>query len=145
LLPLADKVRVRTTVSNDHFAWFLLTCSDESFRDAQRARKLVQSVTKAVPERRPAWRTLSLAHYRLGQWDAAEAALQTLFTSATDESTDAGALYLLAMIQWQKGERDEAREAFDRATAAMKSTNMSDSNIDILANEARLLLASKEN
>ena len=131
---------MRSTVSQDHFAWFLLTCPDESFRDPQRALKLVKSVTATVPERLPAWRTLSLAHYRLGQWDDAETALQPLMVGRSDHSLDAATLYVQAMIEWQLGERDEARQTYERAVHYAARQQTLDRSLAVLSREASAIL-----
>jgi tetratricopeptide (TPR) repeat protein len=117
----------------------LLTCPDESFRDPQRAIKIAQAVTRMVPERASARRALSFALYRLGKWDEAEAAIERLVAAPTDDSIDAGALFVLAMIQWQKGEREEARRIYDRAIAIPFEKPI-DPIVSTLAVEAAALL-----
>jgi tetratricopeptide (TPR) repeat protein len=139
LLAKARKVPCSCTVTADHLAWFWLTCPDESFRDPQQALELAQSVTAAAPERLSAWRTLSLAHYRLGQWDKAELALQTV-VSRSDDSLDVTTLYLRAMIDWQLGNHADARQTFDRAKTAIASNDFSDAALTTLSAEAAALL-----
>jgi predicted Zn-dependent protease len=139
LVDIADKVPTRTTVSQDHFAWFLLT-SDESLRDPTRALRLAQTVTKTVPERLRAWRTQSLAHYRLGQWGEAERALQPLLVGRSDESVDPATLCLQAMIEWRQGSQAEARRIFNRATTRGAPDKTNDSPFATLLREARLVL-----
>jgi serine/threonine protein kinase len=140
LVEKAHTVRNRSTVSQDHFAWFLLTCPDKSFRDPERALKLVKSVTMTVPDRLRAWRTLSLAHYRLGQWDDAEQALQPLLVAGSEESFDATTLYLRAMIEWQLGDRAQASRTFELATSRSAANNSHSTTSDPLAAEAASLL-----
>jgi tetratricopeptide (TPR) repeat protein len=133
----AEKSPTRTTVSQDHLAWFLLTRPDESFRDPQRALRLVKSVTKTVPERLPAWRTLSLAHYRLGDWDKAEHALRA--SSFRGEPEDATALFLRSMIHWQQGRQTAARGDFERAKELVEKTGALDDQVRSLQREAAAL------
>jgi hypothetical protein len=140
LVAKADTVPTRTTVSQDHFAWFLLTCPDETFREPQRALNLAKIVTRTVPERLSAWRTQSLAHYRLGQWHEAEHALQTLLIGSSDESLDAATLYLRAMIEWQLGDHAEARQTIELARSRRSSDRRSDSGEASLAAEAKALV-----
>ncbi|HEX3601070.1 MAG TPA: protein kinase, partial [Lacipirellulaceae bacterium] len=59
------------------FARFLLLCQDESFRDPTWALELAEGVVKDYPERSRAWFALALAHYRNGDWQAADAAEQS--------------------------------------------------------------------
>jgi serine/threonine protein kinase/Flp pilus assembly protein TadD len=139
LIKNSDKATIPTTVSADHFAWFLLTCPDESFRDPERALLIAQTITQLAPERASARLALGFAQYRLKKWGEAEAALAGLVAGRIDVSTDAGALFVLAMIQWQRGDRDVARRTFDRAIA-IPVEKPSDSIVVTLAREAAELL-----
>ena len=78
LVEKVDRLPIKTTVSSDHFVWFLLTCPDQSFGNPELAIKIAQSNTQAVPERASAHRAIAFALYRLGKWDEAEAALAEL-------------------------------------------------------------------
>ena len=55
LIVKADEAHQRTPETVDRFAWFLLTCEDQSFRNPSKAVELAHSVVKEVPERGDAW------------------------------------------------------------------------------------------
>ena len=59
------------------------------------------------------WNSLGIAHYRLGQWDEAIAAIQkSIDLSSGGGSSD---FYFRAMAHWQRGQKDEARRWYQRA------------------------------
>jgi uncharacterized protein HemY len=94
------------------FALFLLTCDDASFRDPTRALKLATGLVQEVPERGDAWSLLALAHYRTGNWPAADDALKNAIERSTDKETTDFHHLLGSMIHWQLGRHDEARKCF---------------------------------
>jgi serine/threonine protein kinase len=110
LVGRAHEAPQRTSDTANEFAWFLLTCEDKSFRDARRALDLANSVLVEVPERGDAWRTLALAHYRIGDWQAADSAAQTAAKLPDSAGHDGFHLVLLSMVRWQQGRRDDARQ-----------------------------------
>jgi tetratricopeptide (TPR) repeat protein len=98
------------------FALFLLMCEDTSFRDPARALELAQGLVQDVPERADAWSILALAHYRAGDWPAADEALQKS-TQLSPDGQPADLHWLLgAMIHWQSGRHDESRQWIAKVT-----------------------------
>ena len=66
-----------------------------------------------------------------------------MVAGGTDDSTDAGTLFVLAMIQWQQGDHEEARRIFNRAIA-IPVEKPSDAIVCRLASEAAALLNVKD-
>ena len=110
LIAKAHDAPQRTPDTAERFAWFLLMCDDESFRDPPRALELAKSVAKETPERGGVWFTLALAHYRNGDWQSADDAVQQSIKLARDDEMKTYDWLLLAMIRYQQGRMDEARQ-----------------------------------
>jgi uncharacterized protein HemY len=79
-------------------------------RDAPRALELAKSVVNDVPERGGSWFTFALAHYRNGDWQSADDAVQHSIKLARDGDANTYNGLLLAMIRTQQGRTDEARQ-----------------------------------
>jgi tetratricopeptide (TPR) repeat protein len=95
-------------------ASFLVICYDPRFRDGRRAVALAQRAVERSPQHAAAWSTLGMAHYRAGDWAAAIAALEKGL--ALRQGGDCGDWLVLALVHARRGERDEARWWYDRAT-----------------------------
>jgi tetratricopeptide (TPR) repeat protein len=67
-------------------------------------------------------RILSLAEYRAGHW--AEAIVAAERSMGLQNGGDAHDWFILAMVYWQKGDKDQARRWFDRAVAWTKQNAM---------------------
>jgi superkiller protein 3 len=113
-----DDARTREALALwlNNWAWVLATDPDAKKRDPGRAVSLAQEAAELTPKDSARWRTLGVAHYRTGDWVAARAAL--------DKSLELGFLrgsnrFFLAMAHWQLGEKDKAREWYDRAVEWM--------------------------
>jgi uncharacterized protein HemY len=111
-------------------------CDDKSFRDPQRALELAKSVSKDAPERGSVWLTLALAHYRNGNWQAADDAVQNSIKLAGEGKTRVYNELLLAMIRVQQGRAHEAREFHDKARAWIAENKPDDQDLLRLAGEA---------
>jgi uncharacterized protein HemY len=118
------------------FATFLLTCDDASFRDPARALELATGLVQDVPERADAWSLLALAHYRTGNWPAADEALKTAIERSTDDGATDFHHLLGSMVHWQSGRRDEARKSF----AEFQRNNHLEGSNQGLATEAASLI-----
>lgn len=145
LVAEASQATLRNPDAMVRFAWFLLTSEDESFRDPARALELAKSAVKEVPDRAAAWFTLGLALYRNGDWQAAEEALRTSIQLAPGGAAGGDDALLLAMIRWQQGRPEKARESFDQARAVIERDGLSDEALLRLQAEAAELINSKSN
>ena len=112
---------VELAPSNDvpanELAWLLVTCPDAKLRDPSRALKTAKQAVELAPKEGSHWRTLGVAHYRSGDWQAALAALEkSMELRKGDDRLD---WFFLAMVQWQLGNKDQARKRFDQAVEWM--------------------------
>jgi tetratricopeptide (TPR) repeat protein len=94
-------------------AWLLADCPAVQFRDSDRAVQLAETCVQMVPTSSRYWRTLGVAHYRAGQWQAAVDAFQKTFELGFSRGNQVW--LVLAMSYWQLGEKDQARKWRDRA------------------------------
>jgi tetratricopeptide (TPR) repeat protein len=119
-------------------AWFLATCPDAQFRDAERAVLLAKGALDLAPRGGDCWLTLGVAQYRAGDWKAALAALR----KAMDFRSGGDSLewFFLAMAHWKLGDRQLARTWYDRAVQRMEKNKPGDENLRRLRSEAESLL-----
>ena len=106
----------------DNLAWSLVTVL-ASQRDPVRALKLIQEAVKQQPENAVFLNTLGVVRYRNGQYAQAVAALEKSLAAGTGQS-DAADLFFVSMCHTRLGDRDKAKDCFDRAvkwTAAQKN------------------------
>ncbi|MBA3483570.1 MAG: hypothetical protein H0T51_17320 [Pirellulales bacterium] len=140
---LVDKSRGahhRTPEAADRFAWFLLTCDDESFRDAPRALELAQGVVAETPARNGVWFTLALAHYRNGNWQAAENTDQSSIKLSPGGNANAYDWLLLSMIRAQQGRLKDAQQHLNEARTWIAAHNPKEAELSDLAAEADELI-----
>lgn len=99
-------------------AWFLVIWPDERFRDPARAKKIMERVVQLEPKYAYHWRTLGVAHLRLGDFVAARAALEKACQTGGGGAWEG---FFLAIIYWQEGNKGTARDWYDKSTAHLKS------------------------
>src|SRR5262249_19239796 len=103
------------TSNYNGFAWMLVTCRDEKFRDPARAAALARKAVELEPGNANYFNTLGVTESRAGNWQAAVEAL-TRSISLRGGSVDASADWLfLAMAHWQLGNKTEASQWYDKA------------------------------
>jgi serine/threonine protein kinase/Flp pilus assembly protein TadD len=102
-----------------YLAWFLANRPDVRFRDAQTAVALARRAAQLAPRDGTCWLTLGEASYRAGDWKAAQAALEK--AGALRQGGDCADWFFLAMTSWQRGDREQARRWYDRATRWMQT------------------------
>ncbi|HZU37491.1 MAG TPA: tetratricopeptide repeat protein, partial [Gemmataceae bacterium] len=95
-------------------AWTCATSPDASLRDPQRAVRLAQYATTIMPREGFYVNTLGVAHHRAGHWKEAIAAL-TKSMELEKGALEAFDTFFLAMAHWQLGEKEKARQWYDRA------------------------------
>jgi len=93
-------------------AWLLATCPDAKLRDPERAVNLAKRAVQLAPQVATSWTTLGAAHYRVGEWKAAVAALDK---SVALRGGDAVNWLFLAMAHRKLDNNDEARKCYDQA------------------------------
>jgi tetratricopeptide (TPR) repeat protein len=96
--------------------WLLANCSDQRIRDPRRALELATSATKSSPDSIEAWQVLGWALYRTGDWAGSITALHKSMELQGDGG-DPRQWFFLAMAEWQRGNRDAARDWYAKSTA----------------------------
>jgi superkiller protein 3 len=94
---------------------------DRSRRDYDEALVHAKRAVALGPEKGNRYNTLALAEYRLGHWTESIAASER--SMALENGGDAFNWFLMALADWQKGEKDKARSWFDKAVAWMREQN----------------------
>jgi tetratricopeptide (TPR) repeat protein len=127
-----------------HLAWLLATCPEPRCRDAGRAVELAQQATVLAPHGRDVWNALGTAHYRAGDWTAALAALEQSTARGAggpeDEQPTSVGTFVIAMAHWRLGDKDKARQEYDRAVRRMEKHQSEDEELRRFRAEAEALL-----
>jgi serine/threonine protein kinase/tetratricopeptide (TPR) repeat protein len=130
--------------SLNNLAWFLATCPDPRLRDPRRAVELARKATTLQPQRPVGWNTLGIAQYRAGDWEAARRTLTKsieLYASRSPPATlESFNTFFLAMAHWQLGERERARQWYDRAVRWMEKYQAHDEELLRIRAEAAALI-----
>jgi serine/threonine protein kinase/WD40 repeat protein len=97
----------------------LATHPEAKLRDPARAVELAHKAVDLCPKQAMYWNTLGVAHYSAGHWkDAIEALTKSMeLQKGKLESFDT---FFLAMAHWQLGEKEKARQWYDRAVQWME-------------------------
>src|SRR5262249_47468086 len=123
-------------VALNDVAWFLVTCPDPKFRDADRALGLAKRAVELLPPNGYSLITLAIAKYRAGDYQAAisdlkketqlsaaqrKAAIPVLRSSTQIFAGQMESIngYFRAMAHWRLDERHEARKCYDQAVEWM--------------------------
>src|SRR5262249_37916501 len=120
-------------VARNNLAWLLLTCPEARLRDPKRALGLIQDKPPLLTPWAPAWTTLGLAHYRLGDFKAAVEAL----VKAPAYPDPVVRWTVLAMAHWQLGDKAEASRAYDQSLQFLGSSSWLASQSPLRAEELR--------
>ncbi|HUE72043.1 MAG TPA: protein kinase [Pirellulaceae bacterium] len=128
----------------NNLAWFMATSADLKLRDASQAVALARRAVDLAPREGGHWNTLGVAHYRAGDWKAAINSLEKsmeLVSGRPEVSTaESFNTFFLAMAHWQLGEKDKAREWYDKAVAWMEKNKPEDEELRRFRAEAKELL-----
>jgi WD40 repeat protein/serine/threonine protein kinase/tetratricopeptide (TPR) repeat protein len=101
-------------------ARLLTTCQDPKLRDPTQALALARTAVGEMKQEVQSWSTLGMAFYRTGDWKAAIDALE--HAVQLRKEGDAIDWCFLAMAHWQRGEKEKARQWYDRAVGWMEGT-----------------------
>jgi serine/threonine protein kinase/Flp pilus assembly protein TadD len=128
----------KLSLAHDSLAWILATRPETELRDSNRAVALAKRAVELKPEAGYFWNTLGAAQYRAGDWKAAVAALEkSMDLRNGGENFD---WFFLAMAQWQLGEKDKAREWYERAVQSMDKNQPDDNELRRLQAESAELM-----
>jgi tetratricopeptide (TPR) repeat protein/serine/threonine protein kinase len=120
-------------------AWLLATHPNPKARDPRQAVNWAKKATELVPEDGDYWNTLGVAHYRAGQWEAAIAALEK--SMVLTKGGNSGDWFFLAMSQEKLGDKEKARQWYDRATRWMDKNQAKNEELRRFRAEAAELLS----
>ncbi|HUE74171.1 MAG TPA: protein kinase [Pirellulaceae bacterium] len=127
---------------HNNLAWLLATTPEAKRRDPAQAVALAQKAVELDPKNAAYPNTLGVAQYRAGDWKAAIAALEkSLELRKGGDSFD---WFFLAMAHWQLGEKDKAREWYDKAVQWMDKHQPNDEELRRFRAEAAELLGVKD-
>ena len=107
-------------------------------RDLERATKFATRGTELAKDDAASWYTLGVVHYAAGRWDAARAALDKSLNIKPEGSVSR--LFLLAMTQWQLGDRPAAQRRYLQAVDWMQKEGRDNKDLRHLRAEAAELL-----
>ena len=99
-------------------SWLLTTGDDPDWRNDKRALELSKEAVQLSPNDGDFWNTLGMAHYRVGNWKEALAALENAM--ALSDGGDGLDWLILAMVQWRLGNKQEARRRYEQALPWLK-------------------------
>jgi serine/threonine protein kinase len=100
-------------------AWHLATCADRTLIDAAEAVRLARQALALDPQGGECWNTLGVACYRAGDWRAAIDGLKrSMALRAGGDSYD---WFFLAMANAQLGDKQQARQWYEKAVRALRS------------------------
>ncbi|MGI6419922.1 MAG: protein kinase domain-containing protein [Thermoguttaceae bacterium] len=139
-------------VARECLAWLLATCPDEELRNPQEAVKLAREAVAMLPARLSEcwnehdrwlyWKTLGVAIYRTGDWQAAADALAS--STGLHSWGDRADRLFLAMAQWQLGKHEEARRLHNEAVQWMETHKPKDPELRRFREEAARLILPAE-
>jgi serine/threonine protein kinase/tetratricopeptide (TPR) repeat protein len=129
-------------LTHNNLAWLLATCPDSKVWDPKRAVELAKKAVELAPRGGNYWNTLGVSQYRAGEWKAAITALEK--SMELGKGGDSIDWIFLAMAHWQAGERDKAREWYDRAVQWMDKNQPKNEELLRFRAEAETLLGLKK-
>jgi serine/threonine protein kinase/tetratricopeptide (TPR) repeat protein len=119
-------------------AWLLTTCREAKLRDTSGGLEAARKAVAAGSQSPLAWQVLGWAHYRAGDWKASIEALEN--SCALERGGDAFQWIFLAMAHWQLGQKDKAREWYDRSVEWMDKNQRTDELLRRFRAEAEELM-----
>ncbi len=122
-------------------ARFLAKCPANSLRDLKRATELATRATDLAPSDAASWYTLGLVQCAGQTWDEARVALEKSL-ELRPEGT-ASTWFLLAMTQWQLGDRVTAQGSYTQGAARMEKSGQSSNELQRQRSEMAALLGIK--
>jgi tetratricopeptide (TPR) repeat protein len=128
--------------ANNYLARGLATCADANVRDLAQAVALAKRAVELAPTKGAYWNTLGVAHYHAGERKSAIADLEkSVELRGGGDSHD---WFFLAMALWQFGDKEKAREFYDRAVQWMDKNEPTNEDLRRFRAEAAELLELKE-
>ena len=123
--------------AHNDYAWLLATCPQSGLRNPSQAVESAKKATELAPNDGGYWNTLGVAHYRVGDWQAATTALET--SMALRQGGDAFDWLILAMAHWKLGHKEDAHKWYHQALSWMDKNKSSNEKLNRFRAEARAL------
>jgi tetratricopeptide (TPR) repeat protein len=108
--------------------------------DPAKAVALAQKAVALSPQSARYWFTLGVSQYRAADWRAAVATLDKSKELAPLKDLDKASDFFLSIALWQLGEREQARDCYDRATTWLGQHAPHDQRFKSFQREAAELL-----
>ncbi|MFL5240711.1 MAG: tetratricopeptide repeat protein [Gemmataceae bacterium] len=125
----------------NNLAWLLATCPELKARNPKRAVEFAKKATELASQEGNYWNTLGVAHYRVGDYKAAIAALEkSIELRKGGDSFDS---FFLGMARWQLGEKDQARKCYEQAVQWMDKNQPKNEELIRFRAEAEMLIGIK--
>jgi Flp pilus assembly protein TadD len=140
---LASTTSEMRALDLNNSAWSLATSADPQTRDPHTAVELAQEAVKLAPNTADFWNTLGVAQYRDGNFKEAVSALQKYRELRTGDAEWTNPFFL-AMAHWQLGNKEEARQWFDKGAQWMDGKNAKSEAMVRFRHEAAELLGVNE-
>ena len=138
-----DADREMRALDLNNSAWSLATSADPQTRDPHAAVELAQEAVKLASNTADFWNTLGVAQYRDGNFEEAVSALQKYRELRTGDAEWTNPFFL-AMAHWQLGNKEEARQRFDKGAQWMDGKNAKSEAMVRFRREAAELLGVNE-
>jgi len=132
-----------TAQHHERLAWLLATSLEDNVRDSSQAVRLAEKAVELAPHDAACWNTLGVARYRIGDFDGALAALQKFREFRADDGEWSNAFFL-AMAHWRKGNKDVARQWYQKGVEWMERNAPTDVGLILFRAESAELLELKE-
>jgi serine/threonine protein kinase/WD40 repeat protein/uncharacterized protein HemY len=130
----------QSTEGQYRLAWLLANAADRARRRPAEAVRWAQKIVQAAPANGPYWRALGAAHYRAGEWEPAQRALEAARGINRDKDFGLDG-FLLALCEWQRKNEDRARKWLAASRRWMDRFAAGDVLLGRLRDEASALIA----
>jgi len=111
---------------------------DEAIAEYRKALGYARKGVTHAPKDAKCYRTLALAEYRNGNWMHALAAIEKVTALQPGNTTSDG--FILSMVHWRTGDKDQARNWFNEAALLTKQNAPDDTEIRHFWTESARLL-----
>jgi serine/threonine protein kinase len=137
---LALVVDPENAQAHNSAAWAMVSVPEDPWYDPNAGRERARKAIELDPNNWSFWNTLGVAFYRAGDWKAAD---ETLRKSIEFTGGTAHDWFFVAMALWHQGKHPEARQCFESAVSAMKSSTRNDPELVRFHAEASAVLQLK--
>jgi serine/threonine protein kinase/tetratricopeptide (TPR) repeat protein len=125
-----------------NLAWLWVTAADAELRNPGRAVELAKELVQLQPENASYLSVLGIASYRVSDWQGAITALEKSQAIEPVQNIAKNGFFL-AMAHFQQGDKQKARDWYDRAVKSMDENRSKDKDLRRFRAEASGLLASE--